>query len=127
MIGYKINLEELCMNQAFNPEQVVSSELVFPAGAVPNSQLLWVRIALTSGKRQFITLPLREFHRFISLPESSIGGWTDGDRGSDYSGLNSRYETNNQGSGEPVSDELQLSAKGVAEAMAARVPESGEN
>jgi len=127
MLGYRINLDELCLNQAFNPEQVVSSELVFPAGAVPNSQLLWVRIALTSGKRQFITLPLSEFHRFISLPESSIGGWTDGDRGSDYSGLNARYETNHSGSEEPVSDELQLSTESTEETVEAQVPEASED
>jgi hypothetical protein len=92
MLGYTINLTELCLNQNFNPEQVLSSELVFPSGAVPNSRLLWVRIELTSGKRRFITLPLVEFYRFIDLPESSIGGWTDGDRGTDlHGGLNERY------------------------------------
>jgi hypothetical protein len=106
MSGYSINLEELCCNQAFSPDQVVSSDLVFPRGAVPNSMLLWVRIELTSGKRKFVTLPLVEFHRFVSLPESNIGGWTDGDRGSDYSGLNARYEVDHSGSDEAISDEL---------------------
>ena len=117
MLGYTVNIEEVCLKQGFAPEQVVSSELVFHAGAVPNSQLLWLRIELTSGKRQFVTLPLKEFHRFISLPESSIGGWTDGNRGSDYSGLNSRYETDDQGSDESVSDELQLGTKSVKETV----------
>lgn len=88
---YTINLDELCLNQAFKPGQVVSSDLVFPRGAVPNSQLLWVRIELKSGERKFVTLPLTEFYRFVSLPESSIGGWTDGNRGSDFSGLDARY------------------------------------
>jgi hypothetical protein len=119
MIGYNIRLDELCLNQNFEPDQVVSSALVFPKGAVPNSMLLWVRIELTNGKRKFITLPLAEFHRFIELPESSIGGWTDGDRGSDYSGLNARYETNHSGGGEEISDELQLSAESTEETVEA--------
>lgn len=112
-LGYEIKLDELCLNQTFTPEQVISSNLVFPSGAVPNSMLLWVRIELTSGKRKFITLPLAEFYRFVSLPESSIGGWTDGDLGSDYTGLNSRYEVNHSGSSEKVSDELQLGTEDV--------------
>jgi hypothetical protein len=127
MIGYTVNLNELCLNQNFGPDQVVSSELVFPAGAVPNSMLLWVRIELTSGKRRFITLPLVEFHRFIDLPESSIGGWTDGDRGSDYSGLNARYEVDHTGSEEPVSDELQLSTESTEEIVEKQVPEASED
>jgi hypothetical protein len=121
MRGYEINLEVLCSTQAFSVDQVVSSELVFPKGAVPNSMLLWVRIELTNGKRQFITLPLVDFYKYIDLPESSIGGWTDGDRGSDYSGLNARYEVDDSGSEEQVSDELQLSAKSVAETVATRI------
>lgn len=127
VIGYTVNLDELCLNQNFGPDQVISSELVFPAGAVPNSQLLWVRVALTSGKRKFITLPLSEFHRFITLPESSIGGWTDGDRGSDYSGLNARYEIDHSGSEESVSDELQLSAESTEEIVATEVPDATED
>jgi hypothetical protein len=126
MLGYTINIEELCLNQAFTPDQVVSSDLVFPRGAVPNSQILWVRIELTSGDRRFITLPLMDFYRFIQLPESSIGGWTDGDRGSDSSGLNARYEIDHTGSDETVSDELQLSPEGAEETVEARVRESGK-
>lgn len=124
MIGYTVNLKELCLNQNFSPAQVVSSELVFPKGAVPNSMLLWLRIEMTSGKRRFITLPLVEFHRYIDLPESSIGGWTDGNRGSDYSGLNARYEVDHSGSEESVSDELQLSTESTAEAVEKQIPEA---
>lgn len=113
MNGYTINLPALCKNQNFLPEEVVSSELVFPEGAVPNSQLLWIRVELTSGKRKFITLGLVDFYDYISLPESSIGGWTDGDRGSDYSGLNARYETNDSGSDDEVSVEVQHDAKSI--------------
>ena len=80
---YQINLDELCKNQKFNPDQVVSSELVYPRGAVPNAQILWVRVELTSGERRFVTLPLSEFYCYIDLPESSIGGWTEGDLGTD--------------------------------------------
>jgi hypothetical protein len=119
MKGYTVNLEEVCLTQSFTPEQVVSSDLVFPAGAVPNSQLLWLRIELLGERRQFLTLPLSEFHRFISLPESSIGGWTDGNRGSDYSGLNSRYETDDTGSDESISDELQLSPESIEKTVEA--------
>lgn len=90
-LGYEINLEHLCKNQVFSPAQVVSSELVFPRGAVPNSQILWVRVELTSNERKFITLPLRDFYEYISLPESSIGGWTEGHKGGEGSGLNARY------------------------------------
>jgi hypothetical protein len=126
MQGYTINLDELCLHQNFNPEQVVSCDLVYPKGAVPNAQMLWVRLELTSGDRKFVTLSLLEFYRFVQLPESSIGGWTDGNRGSDYSGLNSRYEVDHSGSKEPVSDELQLSAEGAAEAVDTQIPEKTE-
>jgi len=125
--GYTINLAELCRTQNFGPDQVIESKLVFPRGAVPNSRLLWVRIELTNGKRKFITLPLLDFYRYIELPESSIGGWTDGDRGSDHSGLNSRYEVDDSGSDESVSDELQLSAESAAETMASRVSDATED
>lgn len=81
--GYEINLAAVCKNQRFTPEEVVSSELVFPNGAVPNSQLLWVRIELTSGDRRFITLALRDFYQYVKLPTSSIGGWTEGKLGTD--------------------------------------------
>lgn len=90
-LGYTINLAYLCRNQAFEPSQVVSSELVFPKGAVPNAQLIWIKVELTSGKKFFITLPLKEFHLYVDLPESSIGGWTDGEQGSDLAGLDPRY------------------------------------
>jgi len=85
-LGYEINLEEVCRKQSFSPSQVVSSELVFPKGSVPNSQLIWVKVELKSGDRKFITLPLRDFYQFINLPQSSIGGWTDGDMGIDRHG-----------------------------------------
>ena len=124
--GYTINLEELCLHQTFKPEQVVSSDLVFPQGAVPNSRILWVRIELTSGDRKFITLPLMEFYRFVQLPESSIGGWTDGDRGSDSSGLNARYEVDHTGSDESLSDELQLSTESAEKALDTQISSEGE-
>lgn len=102
-LNYKINLDYLCRNQNFTPKQVVSAELVFPKGAVPNSMLLWVRLELTSGDRKFITLPLVDFYLYVDLPESSIGGWTDGYRGSDHAGLDSRYAIVDKGSSKPVS------------------------
>lgn len=122
-LGYTINLEYLCRNQSFAPAEVVSSDLVFPRGAVPNSRILWVRVELTNGKRQFITQPLLEFYRLVELPESSIGGWTDGDRGSDHSGLNARYEINHSRGEESLSDELQLSAESASEAVATPIPD----
>lgn len=79
--------------------------------------LLWVRVELTNNKRHFVTLPLVDFYKYVELPESSIGGWTDGDRGSDYSGLNARYEVDHSGSDESVSDQLQLSTEGSEETM----------
>ena len=85
-LGYEINLEEVCLNQSFTATQVVSSELVFPRGAVPNAQILWIRIELTNGERKFITKSLASFYDFVSLPESSIGGWTEGSKGIDTSG-----------------------------------------
>ena len=121
--GYTINLEYLCRNQSFTPEQVVSSELVMPKGAVPNSMLLWIRIELIGGTRKFVTVSLVEFYKHVELPESSIGGWTSGDRGSDSAGLNSRYEANDTGSDESLSNELQLGAEGATKTVAARVPE----
>ena len=123
---YTINLDYLCRNQNFTPEEVVSSELVYPKGAVPNAMLLWVRLELINGKRQFVTLPLVDFYKYVNLPESSIGGWTDGDRGSDYSGLNARYEVDHSGSGRSIPDELQLSSESTEEAVDAQVPEAGE-
>lgn len=104
---------------------MVESELVFPKGAVPNAQILWVRIDLTSGERKFVTLPLRDFYMYIDLPESSIGGWTEGELGTDEAGMRAHlekyrhggdgqdssrpdtgHETDNQGSHEQVSDDL---------------------
>jgi len=126
MLGYQINLKKLCRNQRFNESQVVSSELVFPQGAVPNAQILWIRVELTSGERKFITVPLAQFYEYIDLPESSIGGWTDGDRGSDYSGLDSRHEIVNPGSGKEVRSELQLGAESTEESVEARVSEPDE-
>lgn len=126
-LGYTINLEYLCRNQDFAPQEVVSSDLVFPRGAVPNSRILWVRVELTNGTRKFITQPLLEFYRLVELPESSIGGWTDGDRGSDYSGLNARYEVDHSGSEESLPDELQLSAESASEAVAAQIPEEKQD
>ena len=121
---YEIDLEQVCKTQDFVPSQVVSSELVWPKGAVPNSRLIWIRIELTSGKRQFVTLPLVDFYQYIKLPESSIGGWTDGDRGSDYTGLNARYEVDHQGDGDEVSGELQHGAEGTESAVEGAVAES---
>ena len=112
-LGYSINLEYLCRNQSFDASQVVSSELVFPKGAVPNAQLIWVRIELQSGDRKFITLPLTEFYQYVDLPESSIGGWTDGEIGSDIFGLDPRYAIVDPGGSEEVQDELQHSPEGA--------------
>ena len=100
VMDYTINLEKLCATQNFTPEQVVSAKLVFPRGAVPNSMLLWVRVDLTSKERKFITLPLVDFYKYVDLPESNIGGWMSGDRGSDYAGLDARYKVVDRG-GEP--------------------------
>jgi hypothetical protein len=127
MLGYKINLEKLCLNQSFQPSQVVSSELVFPEGAVPNSQLIWIRVELTGGRRSFITLPLTRFHEYVILPDSSIGGWTDGDRGSDSSGLNARYEVDHSGGDDSLPDELQLSAESTEEVVETQVSEAKED
>lgn len=82
-LGYEINLEELCHNQNFQPFQVVSSDLVFPKGAVPNARIIWIRVELTNGERKFVTKALADFYTYVDLPESSIGGWTEGDRGTD--------------------------------------------
>ena len=90
---------------------------------MPNSQLIWLRIELTSGKRKFLTLPLSEFYRFISLPESSIGGWTDGDRGSDYTGLNARYEVDDSGGGDKVQGEVLDGAEGIEATVETQVAE----
>lgn len=83
MLGYTINLEELCKNQSFSLSQVVSSELVFPSGAVPNSRILWFRLQLTNGERKFVTRSLADFYKYVDLPVSSIGGWTEGEAGVD--------------------------------------------
>jgi hypothetical protein len=83
MIGYTIRLDNLCRNQAYSSSQVVSSELVFPSGAVPNSRIIWIRLELTNGERKFITKPLAEFYEYVELPVSSIGGWTEGKEGAD--------------------------------------------
>ncbi len=81
--GYSIRLDELCKNQSFSPSQVVSSELVYPKGAVPNSQLLWIRVVLTNEEVKFVTLSLSEFHTYVELPTSRLGGLADGDYGSE--------------------------------------------
>lgn len=112
---YSINLTELCKNQSFSPAQVVSSELVYPRGAVPNSQLLWVKVELTNGNRSFVTLPLSMFHTYVQLPQSSIGGWTDGDLGSDYAGLDSRYKDDDSCSSDEARGELQHGSEGASE------------
>jgi hypothetical protein len=83
LLGYTINIERLCKNQSFSASQVVSSDLVFPNGAVPNARIIWIRIELTSGERKFVTKPLAEFYDYVNLPSSSIGGWTDGEKGTD--------------------------------------------
>lgn len=127
---YEINLEYVCRNQAFKPEQVVSADLVYPRGAVPNAQLIWVRIQLESGDRKFVTLALTDFYRYVKLPESSIGGWTDGHRGSDYTGLNARYEVDHSGGSESVSSELFDGTERIEEAVAselAAAPEGGQD
>ena len=102
--NYNIKLDVVCRNQRFRPQEVVSSELVFPKGAVPNSQLLWIKVELISGERKFVTLPLRDFYDYIELPESSIGGWTDGELGTDEAGMRAHLEKYKQdGSNRPDS------------------------
>ena len=92
---------------------------------MPNSQILWVRCDLTSGERKFVTLPLRDFYEYIDLPVSSIGGWTEGELGTDEAGMRSHlekykhggdgqdssrpdtgHEAHDQGGNEQVSDDL---------------------
>lgn len=77
--GYEVNLESLCRRQKFVPDQVRSARLVYPKGAVPNSQLLWIRVELTNGERPIVTLPLSEFYEYIDLPESRLGGLIEDD------------------------------------------------
>jgi hypothetical protein len=121
--GYRLKLEEICKTQNFRPEEVVQSDLVFPNGAVPNSQLLWVRVELKNGQRKFITLSLRDFHQFVELPSSSIGGWTDGDRGYDRTGLNTRYEVDHSGSEEEVRGGILNRPESAEETVEASVPD----
>jgi hypothetical protein len=85
--GYEINLDWLCKNQRFKPEEVVDSRLVFPAGAVPNSQLIWLRVELQNTEVRFITLALRDFHQYVILPSTTVGGWTEGEKGHDRANL----------------------------------------
>ena len=118
-LGYAINLERLCKFQNFNSDQIVSAELVFPSGAVPNAQVLWVRIELTNKERKFVTLPLVDFYEFVTLPESSIGGWTDGDRGLDRAGHFTRYALDDSSDGNEASGELQYGSEGAKEAVEA--------
>jgi hypothetical protein len=116
-LGYRVKLHEVCKNQRFSESQVVSCELVFPSGAVPNSQLIWLRVELTNGEKAFITKALSQFHDFIELPESSIGGWTDGHRGSDSSGHFTRYALDDSGDGDEVRSELQHGSESTEEAV----------
>ena len=102
MTGYTIKLDHLCRNQSFSEAQVVSSELVYPRGAVPNSQLLWVRVQLTNGEAKFITVPLREFYEYVELPESRLGGLVDGSYGSDIQRHLAGYAVDDTSSGEEV-------------------------
>lgn len=111
---YEVKLSALCDAQRFEESQVVSSELVYPKGAVPNAQLIWFRVELTNGERMFITKPLSQFYEYVQLPESSIGGWTDGDRGRDSTGHFTRYALDDSGDGEEVSGELQRSAESAS-------------
>lgn len=117
-LGYYVNLEALCKTERFQPSQVVSSELVFPKGAVPNSQLIWFRVELTNGERTFVTKPLQDFHTYVDLPESSIGGWTDGDRGLDSAGHFARYALDDSVGSEEVSGELQQRSEGAEKTVA---------
>ena len=140
---YKIKLEQVCKNQRFQPEEVVQSLLVFPKGAVPNPQILWVRIDLKNGERKFVTLPLQDFYEYIELPSSSIGGWTEGEIGTDEAGMRAHLakykhggdgqdiqrsdtgdEDHHPGSDAEVSDHLLDSAKGAEGAVGAELPES---
>lgn len=112
--GYDIDLTWVCRNQKFEPNQIVSADLVYPRGAVPNSQLIWIRVELTNGKREFLTLPLSLFHEYIKLPESSIGGWTDGDHGSDSAGHHARYALDDSGDSDETSGSVLDGAEGAA-------------
>jgi hypothetical protein len=79
---------------------------------------------LTNDERKFVTLPLRDFHQYVDLPTSSIGGWTDGDRGSDIFGLDPRYEVDDSGSGSEVSGALLDGTEGAEETVETEVPEA---
>lgn len=139
-LGYKINVEELCHNQSFLPSQVVSSELVFPRGAVPNAAIIWIRVELANGERSFVTRSLADFYKLVDLPESSIGGWTEGNKGtdtamdkrldivmsqeqedgdsrSDHAGHDTGDEAHNSGSAEPISGGVLDGSEGVAAAV----------
>lgn len=115
---YEVNLEELCFTQKFRPEQVTEVDLVFPRGAVPNAQLLWFRVKLNNDEQLFLTKSLQDFYKFVSLPESSIGGWTDGDRGQDSTGHLTRYALDDSGDGNETSGELQQRSEGATKAVA---------
>jgi hypothetical protein len=104
MREYDINLDHLCRNQRFKPAEVVSSELVYPKGAVPNPQILWVKVELTNGERSFITLPLMQFYDYIELPRSTIGGWTEGELGTDEAGMRAHLERYRQDDGNQDND-----------------------
>lgn len=74
MSGYSINLEHLCRNQNFKPQQVVTAELVRPKGSVFNSKLIWVKVLLKNEETKFITLNLLDFYDYVQLPNSSLQG-----------------------------------------------------
>lgn len=112
--GYEIKLDFLCRNQDFGPSQVVSSELVYPKGAVPNPLLMWIRVKLTSDEVKFITLPLTEFYDYVQLPESKLGGLVDGDYGSDIQRHLAGYALDDSVSSEPVRGELQHGTEGTS-------------
>lgn len=111
MKGYEIKLDHLCRNQDFAPAQVVSSELVYPKGAVPNPLLMWVRVTLTNEDTRFITLPLTQFYEYVQLPESKLGGLVDGNYGSDIQRHLSGYALDDSGDSPEAQRELQRSSE----------------
>lgn len=110
-LGYEIKLDFLCRNQDFSPSQVVSSELVYPKGAVPNPLLFWVRVKLSSKEVRFITLPITQFYDYVQLPESKLGGLVDGNYGSDIQRHVAGYALDDRSGSEEAQGELQHSSE----------------
>jgi hypothetical protein len=87
---YQVNLDALCEHLDFKPSQVETAQLVYPRGAVPNPEIIWVRVELKGGERKFVTKPLLDFYKYIKLESSDIGGWVSGERGTEGVGQDLR-------------------------------------